>query len=177
MKFSRTSDLILNVVAVAHKDLGKTPLAFTYTLVTAKDGPGRPKTVGIEFKLLHPLKNSLSPGILEDENFGRLVRRLQDFEVQMANIARYWSAIGPEKMWKMVSDWQKKQASNSPIQNMASYCNSTFVREGKACEQQQQQLKLQEQQIFSQLFAPNHPTLPRTHSRKKGSGEENNAEA
>ena len=173
MKYPRASHLIQNVVLIAQRDLAKTPLAFEFTEITKSEGRGRPTAVALEFRLLHPTakKATLPAHVLQDATAARLIARLESYQVDRANIAAYWDTIPHERMWALLKTWRQKQDSSQKIQNLSSYCNYSFVQEGKKWEAQKLEQQKDATVILTQFFADELPTTTRPNRTKKnGSG-------
>ncbi|WP_229253611.1 hypothetical protein [Dyadobacter sp. NIV53] len=58
-----------------------------------------------------------------------MLLRLRGWQVTDANVIRYAKAIGMERANKLLYEWQLK---GKEIQDKAKYCNTVWVRVGKA---------------------------------------------
>jgi hypothetical protein len=144
MKLVETKDFIRCTVEAAQRELGSTPLAFTFRPVYAQQvGPGRKKIVGLRFDLITIVPTRIPAHWFEDKETSQVIARLRGFQVSDRNIAAYLPTILPEGARKLMRAWESKQGSEQPIKDKAKYCNQVLVALGKKAQSERQQAALQ----------------------------------
>lgn len=133
MKLAKTTHLIEQTVVTAQKELASTPYAFTYhPIYEARQTKGRPKIIKLRFEHVHKVLTKIPASWLADKNTGPIIRKLQEFKVSEANIAKYLGVLGQKESSRLLREWQLKENSDNKIDDRAKYCNAALVRHAKA---------------------------------------------
>ena len=132
MKYAKTGDLIISTILVAQTELAQSELAFKFQKITVRpdSNVGPPRVVGFRFELERPLVTAIPAEWLENPRSQHLIEQLRKFQVTDKNIIKYWPILTPSGTAKLLRTWQLKQNSNKRIENLVSYCNAAFCREG-----------------------------------------------
>lgn len=134
MKYRDNAQMIDRTITEPMEELAGTKLAFDYSLVYEDGGGrrGRPKIIGLSFKLRHRETDNLPEWWFEHPVLVEAINDLRGFKVSQHNIKLYFEAIGSKETNKLVHEWQLKENTSKRIDDRAKYCNSVFVKVGKA---------------------------------------------
>ena len=137
MKYPLTKDLINRTVTEPLNELAGTPLAFDYEPVYESGRPskGRRKITGIKFTLKKTQTGKISDWWLQHPVISQVVNSLRNWKVSDKNIATYLEDVGTKEANKLIYEWQKKENTTDRINDRVKYCNSVFVKMGKAAQE------------------------------------------
>ncbi|GAB4044803.1 hypothetical protein GCM10028774_65440 [Spirosoma jeollabukense] len=141
MKYPDTRDLINRTITEPLEELASTNLAFSYEPVYETDRMtrGRKKITGFKFTLKRKQDGKIPEFWLQHTVVSQVVANLRAWKVADKNIALYLEDIGTKTANKLIYDWQLKENSDNKIENRVKYCNSVFVKMGKAAQEQLKQ--------------------------------------
>lgn len=133
MKLAKTNHLIDQTVLTSQKELANTPYAFHFEPVyEVRQTKGRPKIIGLRFKLDHVELTKIPPSWYASKTTGPVIRSLQEFKISEVNIAKYLGILGQRECSRLLREWQLKENSDKRIDDREKYCNAAFVRHAKA---------------------------------------------